>query len=69
VAILNAGCAVAMATSLPLSVPLVPTAITKGYKCVVIKDMNVGGYAGKILPLHHTRLWFIYNTFPKVSLY
>jgi len=31
--------------------------------------MNLGGYAGKILLLHHTRLWFIYRTFPKVSLY
>jgi hypothetical protein len=40
VAILNAGCAVAMATSPPLSVPLVPTAITKGYKCVVIVDIE-----------------------------
>jgi len=31
--------------------------------------MNLGGYAGKTLQLHHTRLWFIYLTFPKVSLY
>jgi hypothetical protein len=61
VAILNAGCAVAMATSPPLSVPLVLTTITKRHKYVIMKDIK----AMNITTTCQRHLWCHLQYFPK----